>query len=261
MATTKGAGKGGAKEAQWFQTGAAGWQKAKQADAEAKARREAQGPRRYWLHSESSGKVTFLDTPNFFIKEHNVKIGDNFHNYFTCRSDFGECPLCQSGLNPSYVLIGTVINHTPYEEKKTGKEINHTKQLFVAKGRARERMQKAIERAGEKGLTLGVVECTRGSSPTECATGEDFFLKGYLSEEKLKAARDKYGHDYELKPFDYAKLFYPKTEEELRKVIGAGPPIGSEEELSGSTDDLLGDPDSAGGAEAGTEGDSIDDLI
>ena len=85
---------------------------------------------------------------------------------------------------------------------------------------------------------------------------EDFFLKGYLSEDKLKAARDKYGHEYDLKPFDYSKLFYPKTEAELRKLVGAGPPIGSEEEAdSASADELLTESVDT------SDGESIDDLI
>jgi len=240
---------------QWFYTGQEGWKKAKQSDEEAKARRDQQGTRRFYLKSDTSGRATFLDTPNFFVYEHNMKIGDNFHNYFTCRKDFGACPLCDAGVKSSMILVGTVINHTAYTNKEN-KEVNHVKQLFVAKSKAREHLQKAIERAGEKGLRFAMMECTRGSSPTECATGEDFFLKGYLSEEKLKAARDKYGHEYDLKPFDYSKLFYPKTEAELRKLVGAGPPIGSEEEAdSASADELLTESVDT------SDGESIDDLI
>jgi hypothetical protein len=216
----------------WYSTGKAGWKKAKEEDAAAKARREQRGPRRFWLDYDKSAKIVFLDTPDFFVHEHNLKIGGKYFNYATCLREVDTCPPCDEGDNPSYIVAGSIINLTPWTDKE-GKVHKNEKQLFVAKGRARQRLMKQIERRGGD-LTGCVYEMSRGSSTTECSTGEDFeYIKTVEVKKMLKAAPvDKKGQVDKtfIEPFNYAEIFAPKTSAELREMLGLSAPVGSEEE-------------------------------
>jgi|WetSurMetagenome_2_1015567.scaffolds.fasta_scaffold103231_2 hypothetical protein len=227
--------KGGNKKAAgaWYSTGKAGWKRAKEEDAAAKARREQRGPRRFWLDYDKSAKIVFLDTPDFFVHEHNLKIGGKYFNYATCLREIDTCPPCDEGDNPSYIVAGTIINLTPWTDKE-GKEHKNEKQLFVAKGRARQRLMKQIERRGGE-LTGCVYEMSRGNSTTECSTGEDFeYIKTVKKlSDLLKAAPvDKKGQPDPtfIEPFNYAEIFAPKTSAELRAMLGLSAPVGSEED-------------------------------
>lgn len=160
------------KNKAWYQTGEKGWTKAKHEDAEAKKRmEEGRDPRknRFWLENDSAAKITFIDTPAFFLHEHNLKINGRWSNYETCLKDFDTCPICEAGQNSSYIVVGTIISHKVWTDRAGNKHANE-KILFVAKGRARQRLLRQISlRDGD--LTGCVYEMARGSSSTECSTG------------------------------------------------------------------------------------------
>jgi len=256
----------------WFQKGAEGAAKSEAVDTEQRIRREQNGPMRFWLDHDQSAKVTFLDNPSFFLWEHNMKIGANFNNFFTCLRDFDTCPLCESGLNPSYIVVGTIISHKPYTDKN-GVTIKSQKQLYVAKGAARNIILKKAERNG-KDLTYAVMELARGNGTNEPNVGQDIEFVKRLTKEQVQSLRPA-GVDANewIKPFDYEKIFNPKTPDELRKLVGLGAPIGSAEEQQqkapasdgGDIDSLTDDggnasspaPASTGGGEIS----SIDDLL
>jgi hypothetical protein len=157
------------KKTSWFKRGDEGWDQAKANEEAAKQRRASKGPIRFWLDNDQSAKLTFLDTPDFFIAEHNLKIGGKWFNYFTCRGDIGTCPLCEAGDRPSFNIVGSVINHKPYVDKE-GNTHSNQKQLFVARGKAMEHLKKQIARRED--LEFAVYELSRGSSNTECSTGK-----------------------------------------------------------------------------------------
>jgi hypothetical protein len=248
------------KKASWFQTGKAGEKRSAQVDAEAQARRERTGPMRFYLKPGESAKVTFLDNPQFFLSEHNLKIGNSYYNFFTCLSDFDTCPICESGDSPSYIVVGTIINHKPWEDRD-GNEHKNQKMLFVAKGRARQRILKRIEQ-NDGDLKYCVLEMTRGTGQTECATGEDFAFLKRLTAAQVKKLNTE-GEDDWLKAVDYEKVFEPKDPDELRKIVGGAAPVGADD--SGSDDPESDDQDDsdAGDDDGGGEEDdlSIDDLI
>ena len=249
-------------KASWYQTGKTGATKAKKIDAENKKKREQGGSEimRFWLESDSSAMVTFLDTPSFFYYEHNLKLGGKYFNFFTCLQDFDTCPLCEDDQQSraSYVLAGTVISHKKFTDKD-GKTHTNQKQLFVAKGRARQRLLKQIERR-EGNLKGCVFEMSRGTGQTESSVGEDFeFVKRLDAKTLLKFAQgDSVEKKKEwLKPFDYPTLLAPKSAEELRKIIGQADPIGSSAE-----DDNVGDePDDDVLDNGGDQPDDDDDLF
>jgi len=214
---------------QWYQKGKDGVKRSKQEDAAAKARREQRGPRRFWLDNGTSAKATFLDTPAFFLYEHNIKIGKDFHNFFTCIKDLDTCPLCEAKYMPSYIMVGTIINHKKSVDKK-GQVHQHEKQLIVLKGQARQNMLRKIKKRGGD-ITMTRFEMSRGDSSTECATGEDFEFLGKVDKKKLLALKPADVDPKEwLKPFDYEEIFAPKTAKELAKLAGVDAPVGSDSE-------------------------------
>ena len=66
------------------------------------------------------------------------------------------------------------------------------------------------------------------------------------------------GQDAEewLAPYDYAKIFKPKTAEQLAEQVGAAPPVGGENDDTGGDKDTDGVVDPGDGKEL-----SIEDLL
>jgi hypothetical protein len=257
-------------EKKWFKEGNDGVSESKRSDAEAKAKRESK-IQRFYLKSGFSGKVVFIDTPLFFLYEHNIEIKGKYGNFFTCIDEIATCPICEAGNTPAYVVAGTVIDMTRIEGTD-GKVYQYDKKLFVAKGMARQHLLKQIERRGGD-LKFCVFNMARGDSPTECSIGEDFefvarmdrskmvdTVKAILKNKKKEITRERVV-EY-LTPFDYVKVFQPRPIEELNKLFGktTGSSIvgGASDVLSNldldvsseqSIDDLIGDV----GEEAGTD--------
>ena len=61
-----------------------------------------------------------------------MKINGNWRNWFTCRKDFDECPLCDDGQTASYVCAYTVIDHSKFTDKQ-GRERKNEKKLLIVK--------------------------------------------------------------------------------------------------------------------------------
>ena len=248
------------KGKEWYQRGKDGWTRAKEEDEAAKERRESQAPWRFRLKPDTSAKITMLDTPNFFVHEHQLKIKGRWGNFFTCIKEMDSCPICEDLENhPGHIVVGTCINHSKWTDRE-GKVYQHRKQLFVAKGRARQHLANQIKR--HKDLKFHVFEMSRGSSNTECSCGEDFEHLGKLTKAKLKKFIPEDQDESWLEPFDYETLFAPKSAEELRKVVGLAPPVGSEEGDGDGGQE--GDDDLGLGNDAGNgDGDdiSVEDLI
>ena len=216
----------------WYDQGEAGQEKARQDDEERK--RRASGIFRFWLPVDKSAQFTFLDTAGFFFKEHQLYINGSWMNFETCIQDIGEedCPPCEAGMKYSYVCVFTVVDHSEYVSKTTKKRVTNTKKLLVLKATARNKILKQKERR-EGDLTFCRYEATRFADK-ECSTGEDFeFIQRYtLDEMQAMAPSEWMGNPITpnewLKPFDYMKLFNPKSAAELRRIIGMVQPVGSE---------------------------------
>lgn len=224
----------------WFQTGAEGVARTKAHMEEQQRRLESSGPRRFYLKYDTSAMVTFLDNMTFFLFEHNMKIGNNYHNYFTCIQDMDNCPLCDADNNPSRIGVATVINHAEWVDNK-GNTHKNEKQLFVCKGTALEKMLRQIDKR-DGDLAFCVYDMARGKTKNECATGEDFEWRGRVSKAKLKAAKniipEGANPDEFLTPFNYQEIFAPKSTEELRKIAGGEAPVGGEKQDGETGSDL-----------------------
>lgn len=256
----------------WFLKGDEGKKMAESVDKQAQERRSRTGPMRFYLPYDTSARVTFLDDPVFFIWEHNIKLGQNFNNFFTCIGNFDTCPLCEDlGDNPAFGVVCTVINHRKYEDKK-GNVHQHQKQLMVAKGKARQILLRQLDR--HKTMKHIMYEAARGSTQTESNVGEDYERLGKVSVEKLKKLIPEGEDESWLKPFNYEEIFQPKPASELRKIIGSDDPAGAASNTGGEVDDILneepsseveapfevGDEDGGGDDDEGGEG-AIDDLL
>jgi AT hook motif len=199
---------------------------------EAEARKAARGPMAWWLPKETTGKLTFLDTPRFFVYLHNVKIGESYNNRFTCIREIDDCPICAEGHYSAYCCVGTVVSHKAWVDRE-GRKHRNQRQLIIFKGRQTiDKLLKQIERR-EGDLKYCTYEFARGSSPTEVSIGSDWEFLKRLSPKGLLSLRpadaDEKGTDW-LKPFDYETIFAPKTPAELRKILGLEDPVGSEED-------------------------------
>lgn len=217
-----------AKES-WYKKGTDGRKESKKADEEAKQRR-AQSFNRFWLEQDSSGKITYLDNPDFFVYEHNLKLGGKWFNYFTCLKDMDTCPLCESGDNPSLAVVCTIVDHRRYEDKE-GNVHQNEKKLFVARGKARQILLKRLEEKHDGDMVGCVYNMGRGAHKNESSVGEDFDFLKKLEKKDLKKMVPKGQDEDWLKPFDYEELLAPKSADELRKLVGAPSPVGSEEEV------------------------------
>lgn len=252
----------------WFSKGKTGRAQSSKVDVEAKARQEQRKnqPYRFWLEADSSGKITFLDTPEFFLWEHNLKMAGKYGNFFTCLKEFDVCPICEDlGEQSGFIVVATIIDHRKWTDKD-GNEHKNQKKLYVARGRARQRIIKQIER--RKGsLQYCAYDVARGTSQTESNVGEDIeFLKKLTKAQLSKLApkgKDAPTPDEWMKPFDYEKMFEPKTPEWLRKNVTHGEaPVGTEDTVNekGDDDDLPFDLDSTSGEKVKAEEVELPDL-
>lgn len=233
--------------ASWFKRGTEGVEEGKKIDDEsARQRAEARDDnviakkKRLWLPPNTSVNFTFLDTEGFFLREHQLFLGGSWINFESCLSDFDNCPLCDSGKKPSYVVVFTGIDHSEYILKRgpnAGMRIKNSKRLAVFKTTARVKILKQKERR-DGNLTGCTLEITRFTDKDN-SSGSDFeFVKRCTTEELMafapKQALGKNGledvnPEEWIKPFDYMNVFKPKTAAELTSILGGTPPEGSED--------------------------------
>lgn len=199
---------------------------------------------RFFLEPGTTRQITFLDgdltsegildVPYWY--EHNTKLNGKWFNYFVCLQDEEPCPICESGTYyASYVAGMTVLDHTPYTDKK-GVVHEVSRKLFVAKRETIARLQLiAVKRGGLTGCTFDVTR----TNDKAAAVGDMF---DFTEKHDLNAIADAVGElatpvDYE----EYLETIY-KSAADLRK-LGFGsskPPIGSESYTSSANyeDDL-----------------------
>ena len=234
-------------EKSWFKSGAEGAAEGRKVDEEA-ARKRAESQdvnviskkRRLWMPPDSSIEFTFLDTEGFFLREHQLFIAGSWINFETCLSDFDNCPLCDAGNKPSYIVAFTGIDHSEYTIKKgphTGMTVKNTKRLAVFKSTARNKILKEKERNGDlRGVTF---EISRYDSKDN-SSGSDFHLVKKCTDDELKAfapamlpgknGMEPVDPEEWIKPLCYSEVFAPKTARELLVIIGGVPPVGSDDE-------------------------------
>lgn len=187
---------------------------------------------RFFVPEGKDASITFvdgdlvegvLDIP--FYYEHNVNMNGKWGNFFICTQDEEPCPVCEGGLNPSYVGIMTVIDHSSYVSSKDNKTYKDQVRLFVAKRETVKTLQKlAAKRGGLAGCRFDVSR-TGDKSPS---VGNVFDFTEKITPAQIEKL---YGAE-KAKPINYEEylggMYMPAKE--LRK-LGFGssmPPVGSE---------------------------------
>jgi hypothetical protein len=170
---------------------------------------------RFFLKSGQKKEVVFLDDTPFAFYEHQVKIGDKWQNYFVCLEgvDPRGCPLCQNGFKRYYIGFLTIVDILGYVDKK-GVEHPNNKMLYPAKYEILNKLKYKRER---KGYLAGLQYEILRTSEKAANSGDDF---EFVAEVDVTQFKDKDGKP--MKPYDYTKLFAPKTVEQLKAVISAG---------------------------------------
>ncbi len=165
-------------------------------------------------------------------------------NFESCLSDFDNCPLCDSGKKPSYIVAFTGIDHSEFTIKRgpnAGMKIKNVKRLAVFKSTARVKVLKQKEKR-EGNLTGCTFEISRYSEKDN-SSGSDFeFTKRCTPEELMafapaqvlgKNGLENVDPAEWIKPFNYMEIFKPKTAAELTSLVGGVEPEGSVKEGAG----------------------------
>lgn len=187
---------------------------------------------RFWLPSDASTSITFLDGQLSdgildipYFHEHQVQLNGSWKNWFICTQDEEPCPICEGGLSASYVGIFTIIDHSKYTSSRDNKVHKDEPKLFVAKRDTIKLLQLAAQkRGGLRGCTFDVSRV--GEKAPGVGSAFDFTEK--LTEQQLVA---KYKE--RAKPVDYDKYLAAtyQSADELRKLgFGVmGKPVGGED--------------------------------
>ena len=250
---------------EWYKKGSDGEQDVKDYEEDRASR--ASGVFRLWIPAGGSTQFTFLDTEGFFFKEHNYYHRGSWLNWETCIQDIGneECPFCEDGVRVYYECVFSVIDHARYESKKQpGKIITNTKKLLVLRSTARKKVLRKKDQL-EGDLTFARFS-THRDDRKECSTGEDFeFIQKYTKEEVMAMAPAEYmgqaiTPEAWIQPFDYPKLFAPRSAESLRRILGRVGPIGSNDQPSMGAPDTKDPEPKTDGASTGSAP-SVQSLI
>lgn len=192
---------------------------------------------RFWVTKGETSTITFLDgnldadglldIPYFY--EHSVQMNGKWGHFFVCTQDTEPCPICEGGLNNSYVGLLSVIDHTSYTAKD-GKTYKDQVKLFAAKRDTIKQLQiYATKRGGLAGCKFDVSRT--GDKSASVGNMFDFTDKSTIAQLKANYPQSTTPINYE----EYLQALYLSAKE-LRK-LGFGStlgPIGSEPDPANS---------------------------
>jgi hypothetical protein len=214
------------KPENWFGTG---YDAVKEAEQEQELAKEARsyGPRRFWMPPGASTFITFLDDGPFTYREHQVKIGDEFRNWFTCLASTGKrCPLCEAGQRASFVGAYSVLDHSKYTDKKDVVH-QHERRLYIAKTKTLALLQELSSEYD--GLTGCMFKVTRSKEDKSPNVGDILIFK-----KKYNPSKEKSLKGLELDAYDYAEVCAPKEVAVLAKLLGKAAVGEDEDSIGGS---------------------------
>ncbi len=205
----------------WFRTGD---EAADNVEKEMAQRQEAGENKlyRFWMPAGAEQYITFVDDDTqkhpagfgypFMVTEHQLKIGNDWKNWFTCidgmKGPDGKkirCPLCASGNQPSHVAAYTVIDHQEWTSKRDGKVHKDELKLYVVKSKVLKTIRKMSRK--KEGLRGLYCELSRGGAD-DPNSGNDFDV-----EKRVEL-------DAKIVAPDYRQIFKPKPLEELMEIVG-----------------------------------------
>lgn len=216
----------------WFRRGSEVFDKKKQIEAVAKARKE-RAVGRFYLKANEDAIIVFVDSSPFGIYEHNLKIDGKWGNFYTCSKEIQPCPICQQfpENKPTWTAYLTVIDTRSFIRQSDGQEVKNRKILYPAKGTAIAKLEKLLAKHKSlAGLAFKVSRLT--DQAPNC--GDDFEYLGKVNIIK------KFGNEA-TNPIDYMKILSFPTDEELAMLgIGYVPEgLGGDENEAQNPDDII----------------------
>jgi hypothetical protein len=201
------------------------------------------GPRRFWMPAEATKRIMFLDGDPFCFYEHSLWGLNKSRDKSTCLKKNGiderGCPLCDLELWPSFTGYFSIIDmgDVSYGSKgdvtltgwtsKKGVTYQFGRSLYGAKrgGKDKPGVLKKIQRLAQKqggDLTGTVWDVFRSGSKVESVGDELEFVERVAKEDWREylvelGANEEY---LELEPFDYQKVFEPKSYDALKRLCG-----------------------------------------
>jgi len=162
-------------------------------------------PFRFKIPRGETRKVLFLTSfeESFFFREHQLAVyykgKQRFGQGLTCADQHqkgGKCPLCElgmeiEGLRTTIVRIFTVLDLTPYTNKRTGETRKYSRVVLAAKNETADRLAFRSEKIsdqseGTRNLKHALLEIRRGGDKLSPAVGSDFEWTGkHLSLKKF----------------------------------------------------------------------------
>jgi len=247
----------------WFETGTDGVNREKEAR---EARRSI--PWRFFLKVGQSTRIVFLDdftkvrvvelpgsgetvnqpTVPFCFNEHNLTVDGDWKNWFTCLAKIDPpCPICSEGHYKYYIGFYTVLAEWQDQDGQT----HWSKRLFGAKIDAIERIRmkqgqyKKDGRLPDGQFQYGMFHVSR-TGERSVVTGDDLEYIKTMPREEVEALLPKpaQGQDpLTADPYDYMKLFAPKSKEDVEKLMKGGtvqPPRSKRSPVKGKPDSFSG---------------------
>ena len=205
----------------------------------AKEEAPAKTPTRLWLNPEEEKKIIILDDEDFVLYEHHLKINGKWGNFFTClKGHDGEdaCPLCMSGNARQFASFVTVIDCTGFVGND-GKQVKYRRSLFAMPASVGDRFEALRTKHTTLVNCLMEIKRTSDNAPRLGDVWE-IVKKGIdvKADVKLHWKSRVDGKMHPPEPFEYLKLFAPKTEAELRALASGAYSGDGDESYRGSSD-------------------------
>lgn len=248
-ASRSGAAPQGAISRGWMKTGQVARATTDQAIQEQEIRREQRQrqralPYEFWMRTGEQRDIVILDAePGPCFWEHNLQNPATGHYdiYELCPKEFDHCPLCEgvAGAKDSvYTMFLTVLDITPGQRDKEGRELPYRRKLLRVKQREHGFFYRTFDRHG---TLRGVHLLMSRDNDTDPRHGRPEFVALYTEEQIVGA----YSHDAIisqrdgrviveangwLQPTDYEAVFEKPSGEALRRRYGGRAPVGSRAE-------------------------------
>lgn len=167
---------------------------------------------RFWLPGEANAKIVFLDDNPPIIEEHQLKLNNDWRNWYTCLRIVGEtCPICDELDDKPYTVgFYTIIDTTEWTDKKGETHKNQLK-LFAAKFQTLQILKRL---SGKRGSLAGCVFDVYRSSKDAPNTGDVFDFEGKLDKEDILKLNP------EAAVFDYNEILAPKKAGDILRDLG-----------------------------------------
>lgn len=229
----------------WMHRGAVAEQARVRVAQEAEARREQSfKPWRLWLPPNTQADIIILDNvlgPSFY--EHalpNPQNGGKRTLFELCPKEYGDCPLCASDKDSSYIMFLSVLDLRVIPAKEGRPAIPYTKKVLAVKHQLQPFFVRQLERHngnfrglhllmtrdGPQSYAIGTPEYH--AFHDEAALAENFNNPERRTQDGSRVIKEA-GSD--LLPFNYGEMFTQPSSEDLRRRYGGVAPAGSPAEV------------------------------